>query len=753
MKLLKFFKNNFIEDNRGLSLVELLAAITVASLVVIGCGAFMVSASKYFSRESAETTMQEEAQLVKNLLNNVVVDTQLAIGRVTNWDADADDGTMVEPQPTLIVFGKEKIFFLGYDAVDTQKMYYMEKDAQTVVNRVILEDGGTKLDIDRGEVGPMNTWQPLADHLEDFTITLDRISENARIFNCTMDFRLRNRTYKTSHTITLRNNILEYNDDATEIYSGDNTLEPMVKGVYVTPSNIALPIGGEYEFKSTVTGLNYPPQTVTWTLEGDGSVPLSPDTTIDEYGKLHISEMESSQSLRITATSTFDPNWAGIAFVPIGSLNSLTLLPTSKAVPDEEGKYNLGQTVPFQAILQGKYVEDKSITINWSVTKLVFPAIGTEGNEEYQEEQIFESFDDPDKGEVDGKAEIAKYIRLTANGAECSMYISPYARPGARITLQAIANMGGKTQTDTYSIEVSSKSAGDLILYTDGTELKRNGMLRVRATVIGFDNEEIEWSVSNTYGGRITLPATSISGQEIEIRANNALDYNQKYTFTLMAKAVASTNIEEKSVSRVVTIKPVSISFKGYTDAEKKENNPVIVVVGQPVRVPVVVEGLEAGGQNATYKVLKYVRNMVSPYYANGNLVIAVTPPSGSKKLPDYQETTIQATLKNVGTVTGNLNVHVFNSNIIIEGYNYCYVPVPGDKSGLFPDSEDTKNLTDNEKKLPTNGAELVINGIPYIYYVNESANSKTWGIMVDTPNGKTLRYKYNAGQFELVNG
>lgn len=736
MKLLKFFKKNFIEDNKGLSLVELLAAITVASLVVIGCGAFMVSASKYFSRESAETTMQEEAQLVKNLLNNVVVDTQLAIGRVTNWDADAADGTLVEPQPTLIVFGKERIFFLGYDAADTQKMYYMEKDAKDVVNRVTLEGGGTKLDIDRTEVGPMKDWEPLADHLKDFTITLDRISENARIFNCTMDFELRNRNYKTSHTITLRNNILDYNGDLEQVYSGDNTLEPTVTGVFITPSSIALPLDGEYKFEATVTGLNYPPQSVDWTVKsGDGGT-LDVGTTIDEYGNLHISDMENCQSLNVTATSTYDGNYAGMAIVHIGSLNSLTLRPTSKAVPDDEGKYNLGQTVPFEAILQGKFVEDKSITINWSVTKLVFPAVGTKGNAGYQEEQVFQSFDDPDKGDVDGKAEIAKYIRLTAKGADCSMYISPQARPGARITLQAVADMGGKTQTDTYTIEVSSKSAGDLILYTDGTELKRNGMLRARATVIGFDNEEIEWSVNNDYGGRVTLPADSISGQEIVIRANNALDYSQKYTFTLTARAVASDNISEKSVSRVITIKPVSISFG---------ENPVNVVVGQPARVPVIVEGLEAGGQNATYKVLQYVRNLVSPYYANGNLVIAVTPPSGTKKLPDYQESTIQATLKNVGTVTGSLKIRVFNSNIIVEGYNYCYVPVPGDKSGLFPASADDENL-------PTNGAERTINGVVYTYYVNTSANTKTWGIMVDTPSGRTLRYQYNAGQFVLTN-
>lgn len=736
MKLFIFFKENFIEDNKGLSIVELLAAITVASLVVIGCGAFMVAASKYFSRESAETTMQEEAQLVKNLMNNVVVDTQLAIGSVTNWDENAEDGTPVDWQPTLIVFGKEKIFFLGYDAPDTKKMYYLEKDAKNVVSRVTLEDGSSKLDINRASVGAMKTWEPLADHLKDFTITLDRISENARIFNCTMDFELRNRNYKTSHTITLRNNILDYNGDLEQVYSGDNTLEPTVTGVFITPSKVAVPVDVDYKFEASVSGLNYPPQTVTWTVASADGSSLDPGTTIDEYGLLHVSDKETSESLMITATSTKDISYAGMALVHIGSLNSLTLMPTAKAVADDDGKYNLGQAVPFQAILQGKFVEDESVTLNWSVTKLVFPAIGTQGSAEYQAEQIFQSFDDPNKGDVDGKAEIGKYIRLTANGAECNMYISPQTRPGARITLQAVADMGGKTQTDTYTIEVSSKSAGDLILYTDGTELKRNGMMRIRATVIGFDNEEIEWSVSNDYGGRVTLPAKSISGQEIEIRANNALDYNQKYTFTLTAKAVASTNISEKTQSRVITIKPVSISFK---------ENPVYVVVGQPVRVPVIVDGLEAGGQNATYKVLKYVRNLVSPYYANGNLVIAVTPPSGSKKLPDYQGSTIQATLKNVGTVTGSLDIHVFNSNIIIEGYNYCYVPVPGDKSGLFPASADNENL-------PTQGAERTINGIKYIYYVNDSANPKTWGIMVDTPAGKTLRYQYNTGEFVLVN-
>lgn len=757
----KFFKENCI-NNKGLSLVELMAAIAVASLVVIGCGAFMVAASKYFSRESAETTMQEEAQIVKNLLNNLVVDTQLAIGSVTNWDANASEGDPVPPQPTLMVFGKEKIYFIGFNTVDPdnpdnpdykdKKLYYMDADANHVVKRISLEGGGSRLDIDKTHVGEkveggadvhkweMKDWQPLADHVKDFKITLDRIDGNARIFTCTMDFELRNRTYKTSHTITLRNNIFEYNGDLEPVYSGENALDPTVSSVSITPSNIALPLGGEYKFESAVNGLNYPPQTVTWTVEGDDTATLSPETTIDEYGNLHISETEKCESLKILATSTFNPSVPpGMAIVRIGSLDSLTLQPTDKAVADDEGKYNLGQTVPFEAILHGKYVQDRSISINWSVTELVFPAIGKEGDESYVAEKTFNAFDEKEL------VEIGKYIRLTANREECNLYISPQVRPGARITLQAMADMGKKTQTDTYTITVSSKKAGDLQVTADpqyvsaGTyDLKRNGYIRVRGTVIGFDNETIEWSVSNDYGGRITFPKTSISGQEIEIRANNALDYNQEYTFTLTAKAVASDNIAEKTVSKSVSVKKVSIFFKGYD-----ENIPAIVVVGQPTRVPVIVEGLEAGGHNATYKVLKYVRNMVSPYYANGNLVIAVTPPSGTRKLPDYQESTIQATLKNVGTVTGSLNIRVYNSNIIIEGYNYCYVPVPGDKSGRFPAAD---------SNYPVNGGTATVNDIEYTYYVDGTGDSKVWGILVDTPNGNTtLRYKYNAGKFELV--
>lgn len=78
MKLMsKLLKKN----NKGLSLVELICAIAILGLSTTAIGGAMVMSARHYQKDSAEFSIQQEAQLVTNQVGNLVVDAADA-----KWD-------------------------------------------------------------------------------------------------------------------------------------------------------------------------------------------------------------------------------------------------------------------------------------------------------------------------------------------------------------------------------------------------------------------------------------------------------------------------------------------------------------------------------------------------------------------------------------------------------------------------------------------------------------------------------------------
>ncbi len=61
-------------NNKGFSLVELLIALVIGSILVAGIGSIMIVSSRSFASTSAEAAMQSSAQIVMDHIQDVVVD-------------------------------------------------------------------------------------------------------------------------------------------------------------------------------------------------------------------------------------------------------------------------------------------------------------------------------------------------------------------------------------------------------------------------------------------------------------------------------------------------------------------------------------------------------------------------------------------------------------------------------------------------------------------------------------------------------
>lgn len=86
---------------------------------------------------------------------------------------------------------------------------------------------------------------------------------------------------------------------------------PTITSITVSPATATIAKGGSQQFSATVTGDDFAPNKVTWSVNSDIS-------QISPSGVLTVSKNETATSLTVTATSTFDSTKTATATVTVG---------------------------------------------------------------------------------------------------------------------------------------------------------------------------------------------------------------------------------------------------------------------------------------------------------------------------------------------------------------------------------------------------------------------------------------------------
>jgi len=154
----------------------------------------------------------------------------------------------------------------------------------------------------------------------------------------------------TSLTVTATSTyITSQSGDATV-----NVLTPTVSNIVVTPNPISLNQGQTQQFTAIVNGTNNPPQTVSWSVTGNAST----GTSINN-GLLQIASNETSPSLTVTATSTYDASQSGNAIVTVSSITSILVSPANARLAPSESQQ-------FTSVVDG--INNPPQNVNWTVT-------------------------------------------------------------------------------------------------------------------------------------------------------------------------------------------------------------------------------------------------------------------------------------------------------------------------------------------------------------------------------------------------
>lgn len=293
-------------DQKGFTIVELLIAVAILSIVILTVCGFILVGSRSYAAGNSDISVQQEAQLALNQMSDLLIDTTRSV-TYTGFDAagttsevalkDADftftpenkslvmlNGTAVaNPSggPDIIEEGNGNKNYHFYWDKSEETLFYAEADAADPVP-------------DYGD--PAAEWVVLASHVTDFSVDLTQLEEK-RVVQLALSFMDGTKEYVTSNNVTIRN----------KVGVNDAKLDPVnkKKTLSITPRDNAIIEPGEtYHFSTPkVTGENVTDRSVTWSLAPSPDVSSGTYFTDDQNGILKVAEDQKAGPIDVVITT------------------------------------------------------------------------------------------------------------------------------------------------------------------------------------------------------------------------------------------------------------------------------------------------------------------------------------------------------------------------------------------------------------------------------------------------------------------
>ncbi|MCM1185499.1 MAG: type II secretion system GspH family protein [Lachnoclostridium sp.] len=240
MRFIKEKLKNF--DNRGLTLVELVCSVAILGIIAMIVGSVLVVSADSYNRGSSEIQAQQEAQLVANQIDDLLIDATAEV--------KYEDETLTIKQGGVT----HTVTFEG------DELYY--------------SDGTTK--------------QLMASGVADFNVDDSEFAERGYL-KLNMNLNRKSQTYESVFTITARNK--------------DTTEATKVIAAIHLPNELVLEPNQSYDLTATTSGLTN--QSLSWSVVGssDSSNTYVTPGSSSLTAKVHVGSGEMSR-FKVKVTST-----------------------------------------------------------------------------------------------------------------------------------------------------------------------------------------------------------------------------------------------------------------------------------------------------------------------------------------------------------------------------------------------------------------------------------------------------------------
>lgn len=297
------------KNQKGFTLVELIIAVAILSVVTLAICGFIAVSSRSYTSANTDIMLQQEAQLTLNQISDVIIDTTDSINYGNGSETVLKDSEFSSDPATktLIVVNRK-------DGNNDNPSYRFDwvKDDQVIyfnTSDTVIDDSHPAPVFDDSKRAI------LAQHVREIHIDISQFEEN-RVVMISMTFENGSREYTTSNNVTVRNRIALNKID----------VEPMKKAedfTITTVASVTLEPGDHYTFAPPLVEGNDADKSVKWKLAGDEKN----GSTITSDGALTIGQGETRQSflVQVTRAAFTDAKSTKEVRVNIKRVNSVNL--------------------------------------------------------------------------------------------------------------------------------------------------------------------------------------------------------------------------------------------------------------------------------------------------------------------------------------------------------------------------------------------------------------------------------------------
>lgn len=670
-----------MKDNRGLSLVELVAVVAIMLILSTAVIGFVAAGMRHYQEARSEVNRQSEAQMVSNQLQDLLIDTANGVKyddsskELWAYTTEAESGSSIYTA-TKINWDRptEKLLFSKY-------IY----DPEGGGGYTQVEDGVDQL---------------LAEHVSDFTADLSRL-ENENIITFAIEITIQEKSYHAESVVTLRNKLKEVADENEAFKDVVVELNPIVKNVVISPSSACMWQGGSYSgFTAVVNGVNYPAQDVSWKFsEATVAALTDAGTTIDSNsGMVTLGENETCESLTVVATS----------------------LESTKNQPDSS-KWVSGNATVLNKYVTGIQMGTLENTANLSAeAKLSVNGVNFEGNEDLSGNISFEITDETGAEATDIRTSVRSAGQQVA-GQKSEYILKVFATSdkykGKTVHVRPSISFNGKTwkgaeQTVTFkerkitslTLEMQDENANWMECGNTAYDGKRGEVLKFRVKVSYGSGDSLntefetywlpgdsEWSEYLTWSVTKGGKETQDYGDVAELVNNGTFTLGDLERYNVANQYSFAINVGYKDAagsasgqSIKISIPEVSISVLERHDGQSKE----FMTNGESQNLHFVVSGLDASLYDITMESVEQSVMQQGNVRISGDLAI-LTPQKAGKadikfNLVDKAGNMIQKGNKDINVTfpleVGNKNLYVRTGGF--GNYDYTliessmYVPV-----------------------------------------------------------------------------
>lgn len=294
-------------DQKGFTIVELLIAVAILSIVVAAVCGFILVGSRSYAAGNSDISVQQEAQLALNQMSDVMIDTTRSVN-YAGYDAsgspayalkDAEfaftpedkslvmyNGVLVKNPsggPDIIEDGNGNKNYHFYWDKSEETLFYAEVDATTGLAPIFGDPG--------------YEWVTLASHVTNFSVDLSQVQEK-RVVMLALTFVDGVKEYVTSNNVTIRNKV-GVNDAELEPLNRKKTIS-----VTARDSGVIIEPGETYHFSTPrVTGENVTDRSVEWSVEESHSPTGGTQFTDKANGILKIATDEPAGDVMLKITT------------------------------------------------------------------------------------------------------------------------------------------------------------------------------------------------------------------------------------------------------------------------------------------------------------------------------------------------------------------------------------------------------------------------------------------------------------------